>query len=75
MYWLMVLESGKAKMKEPASDDCLTVSSCSGKMKRGREVYKSTQTHIISRLDYNVHNQPKLVAATCLLFPHSCMPH
>jgi hypothetical protein len=64
MYWLM--ESGKAKAKEPASGECLTVSSCSGKMKRGRDSYMHTQTHkytstntqahITSRLDHDAHN-------------------
>lgn len=52
MYWLMVLESGKAKMKEPASGECLTVSSCTGKIKRGEMCTRAhkhrnteTQTH------------------------------
>lgn len=85
MYWLMVLESGKAKMKEPASGECLTVPSCTGKIKRGRDVYTCTQTqkyrntntqaHVTSRLNYDAHNQPKLVAASRPLYPRSLMPH
>jgi hypothetical protein len=44
IYWLMVLEAGKAKTEEPVSEQGLFVGSFhSGRPKRGRETDKYRQ--------------------------------